>query len=104
MAGLSVGLGWVGLGAGAGLGVGLGWGWARLGGWATLKRKLVSSKMKRNLIHSKMERCVSTEQHELPDGQQQQAISIYFFLEGFRVFGFLGFRVFGFLGFRVFRV
>ena len=100
--------GWAGLGWGAGLGgwaecgaglggaggwswaggVGLGWGWARLGGWATLKRKLVSSKMKRNLIHSKMERCVSTEQHELPDGQQQQAISIYFFLEGL---GFSGF-------------
>ena len=58
-------------------------GWAGwLGGWATLKRKLVYSKMKRNLIYSKMERCVSTEKHELPDGQQQQAISIYFFLGG----------------------
>ena len=29
---------------------------------------------------------VSAEKNELPDGQQQQAISIYFFLEG------LGFR------------
>ena len=35
--------------------------------------------------------------NRFPDGQQQQAISIYFFLEG------LGFRGFGFrgLGFRV---
>ena len=35
-----------------------------------------------------------TEKTELPDGQQQQAISIYFFLEsvGFRVWG-LGFGV-----------
>ena len=35
-----------------------------------------------------------SEKNELPEGQQQQAISIYFFLEG------LGFRVRG-LGFRV---
>ena len=52
-----------------------------------LKRKLVYSKMKRKLVHSKMESCVATEKKKLPDGQQQQAISIYFFLEG------LGFRV-----------
>ena len=43
--------------------------------------------MKRKLVYSKMESCVSTEKKKLPDGQQQQAISIYFFLEG------LGFRV-----------
>ena len=66
--------------SGAGLGGWLGWassgaGLAGLGGWATLKRKLV---------YSKMERCVSTEKIQLPDGQQQQAISIYFLLEGLR--------------------
>ena len=37
---------------------------------------------------------VCVRKNELPDGQQQQATSIYFFLEG------LGFRVWG-LGFRV---
>ena len=71
------GLGWAGLGwAGwAGLGwAGLGWaglGWAGLGwaglGWAGLV-----------CLHRKK---------ELPDSQQQQAISVYVFLEG------LGFRV-----------
>ena len=30
----------------------------------------------------KRKSCVPTEKNELPDGQQQQAISIYFFLEG----------------------
>ena len=97
------GLGWAGLGgwAGAGLallacwaaglwaGAGLGgwkWGvggWAWLGGlgwagWAALKLKLV---------YSKMAKLCPDRKYELSNGQQQQAISIYFFLEG------LGFRV-----------
>ena len=104
------GLAWAGLGAGlawAGLG-GLGWGcrawvwgpgrgwpvdWAGLGGlgWAALKRKLV---------YSKMATLCPDRKYELSNGQQQQAISIYFFLEGLgcRVLG-LGFRVVGFRAF-----
>ena len=97
-----LGLGWAGVGLwpqGLGLGAGLGWalGWA---GWlgrggagpATLKRKLVYLTTKRKLVYSKTERCVSPEKNELPHGQEQQAISIYFFLEG------LGFRVAGVSG------
>ena len=70
--------GWVGVGGGPGLGAGPGSGaWAWLG-WAALKRKLV---------YSKMATLCPNRKYELSNGQQQQAISIYFFLEG------LGFRV-----------
>ena len=68
-AGLGAGLAWAGLGW---LGWGLGW------AGAALKLKLVYSKMA-TLCHDR--------KYELSNGQQQQAISIYFFLEG------LGFRV-----------
>ena len=67
---------WAGLGWVAGLGwPGLrraGWGWV---GWAI------------GLLENG--KVVSRPKNELPDGQQQQAISIYFFLEG------LGFGVQG---------
>ena len=70
-------LGWAGLSwAGAGLGPWLGC--AGLAGWATLKRKLVLSNMKRKLVYSLHRKT------ELPDGQKQQAISVYFFLEGLK--------------------
>ena len=70
-----------------GAGAGWGWGWAGLGwGWAVAGGLglgcVVYLKMKRKLGYSKMERCVSPEKNELPHGQQQQAISIHFFLEG----------------------
>ena len=42
---------------------------------------------KLKLVYSKMARLCPDRKHELSNGQQQQAISIYFFLEG------LGFRV-----------
>ena len=70
---LGVGWGWAAGLDGAGLGWlgGLGWGWAVWGfvglavlglaglgwaEWATLKRKVVYSKMKRKLVYSEMER------------------------------------------------
>ena len=91
------GLGWAGLGWGglAGLGwAGLGWaglGWAGLGlgwlgGWAILKRKLVYSKIEIGLFENG--KVCLHRKNKLPNDQQQQAISIYFFLEG------LGFRVY----------
>ena len=76
-AGRQAGLGPVWAGGWAVVGCGLGE-WAGLAGWATLKR---------NLVYSKMERLCPGRKNALSDGQQQQAISIYFFLEG------LGFRV-----------
>ena len=93
------GLGWAGLGS-AGLGwagpgwAGLGWaglGWAGLGlgwlgGWAILKRKLVYSKIEIGFFENG--KVCLHRKNKLPDDQQQQAISIYFFLEG------LGFRVY----------
>ena len=78
-----LGLGWAGLGW-AGLGwAGLGLGW--LGGWAILKRKLVYSEIEIGLFENG--KVCLHRKNKLPDDQQQQAISIYFFLEG------LGFRV-----------
>ena len=75
-------LGWAGLGW-AGLGwAGLGW----LGGWAILKRKLVFSKIEIGLFENG--KVCLHRKNKLPDDQQQQAISIYFFLEG------LGFKVY----------
>ena len=76
LAGWVAGLGWAGPG-----------GWAGGLGWATLKRKLICLKMKRKLVSSKNGKVCLHRKNELPHGQQQQAISIYFFLEG------LGFRV-----------
>ena len=76
------GLGWAGAGAGAGLWLGVvGWGWSgRLGcglfgawGWGYPEAEI-------GLFEDG--KVVSKSKNELPDGQQQQAISIYFFLEG----------------------
>ena len=69
----AAGAGW-GLGLGVGLDSGLGLGSAG----AALKLKLV---------YSKMATLCPDRKYELSNGQQQQAISSYFFLEG------LGFRV-----------
>ena len=57
--------------------------------------------LKRELVYSKMATLCPDRKYELSNGQQQQAISIYFFLEGlgFRVWS-LGFRASG-LEFRV---
>ena len=65
---------WAGQRGWAGGWAGLGWagGWA--GRWgAALKLKLV---------YSKMAKLCPDRKYELSNGQQQQAISIYFFLEG----------------------
>ena len=59
-----------------GLGAGLGW----LGGWAILKRTLVYSKTEIGLFENG--KVCLHRKNKLPDDQQQQAISIYFFLEG----------------------
>ena len=58
---------------------GLGWGLGSAG-WAGAALKL-------KLVYSKMATVCPERKYELSNGQQQQAISIYFFLEG------LGFRV-----------
>ena len=79
MGGLGLGLG-LGLTLGLGLGLGVaGLGWAGLG-WAGVALKL-------KLVYSKITTLCPDRKYELSNGQQQQAISIYFFLEG------LGFRV-----------
>ena len=78
---MGLGLGCAELGVGLGAGLGLGWlgcGLPGAGADTTLKRKLACLKM---------ERLRSNRKNQLPDGQQQQAISIYLFLES------LGFRV-----------
>ena len=91
------GLGWAGLGwAGLGLGRGCCWavrlagcwgglGWADhiLGAWATLKR-IFENETEIGFFENG--KGVFPSKNGLPDGQQQQAISIYFFLEdlGFR--------------------
>ena len=53
----------------------------------TKNPSLKLSGMKRKLVYSKMEKVCIHRKNELPHVQHQQAISIYFFLEG------LGFRV-----------
>ena len=79
---------------GAGLGL-AGLGWAEVG-WLL------------EMSWLEQEKAVSDRKNESPEGQQQNAISIYFFLEGSRVQGEgsrvqgLRFRVWG-LGFRVCR-
>ena len=68
------GAGWAGQGCG---------GWGLVGGWGGLGLGWV----KRELVYQNMERLCPDRKNELSDGQQQQAISVYSFLEG------LGFRV-----------
>ena len=60
---------------------GWGWGW----GWAGCPEAETG-------LLENVKGCVPTEKNVLPDGQQQQAISIHVFLEG------LGFRGSGFRG------
>ena len=60
-----------------------GGGLAGLVGWAA---GLANSQMKRKLVYSKMATLCPDRKSERSNGQQQQAISIDFFLEG------LGFR------------
>ena len=74
------GLGWAGLGAE------LAWGWG-LGGWGLGAGGWGSPETEIGLFENG--NVVSPPKYELSNGQQQQAISIYFFLEG------LGFRVRG---------
>ena len=84
---MGLGLGCAELGAGlAGWAGWLGCGLPGAGAGTTLKRKLA---------HLKMERLRSNRKNQLPDGQQQQAISIYLFLEslGFRVSDMVVLRV-----------
>ena len=80
-----LGLGAGGPEVGSGGGPGRGRAMGGLGGlgWAAQKRKLV---------YSKMATLCPDRKYELSNGQQQQAISIYFFLEG------LGFGVYCFRG------
>ena len=67
-------LGWAGCGLWAGLAVGwLGWAWAGWVGNPETEIGLFELENGKVCLHRK---------NELPDGQQQQAISIYFFLEG----------------------
>ena len=101
---LASGLGWAGLGW-AGLGglgsAGLAWAglwaglWAELAwaglGWVGYPETEIGLFVRRKLVYSKMEKCLHRKD-ELPHGQEQHAISIYFFLEGLG-FGVLGFRV-----------
>ena len=58
--------------------LGLGLGWAGLGCWLGWARRALKLK----LVYSKMTTLCPDRKHELSNGQQQQAISIYFFLEG----------------------
>ena len=76
-AGLGGQAGWAGLVIWAGNEPGTGGGLGGLG-WAAL----ANSKMKRKLVYSKMATLCPDRKSERSNGQQQQAISIYFFLEG----------------------
>ena len=121
--GAAAGLGWARLGLGwAGLGwARLGWlGWlglagrAAAGGWGVVSgpagllagllgawaalRRIFENETEIGLFENG--KGVLPPQNGFPDGQRQQAISIYFFLEGlgFRGLGGLGFRGLGFRG------
>ena len=71
--------GWAGLGGGGWAGWLGGWG---VGGWLGWAGWALEAALKLKLVYSKMAKLCPDRKYELSNGQQQQAISIYFFLEG----------------------